>query len=368
MSVVSICCFSISVCAFGQVKFGVIAGARTAEGYYPLPQSVEPFFSNRQSGSLVVGPTFELELSRHLSFEVDAIRQSARNIQVVPLLDGSSTYSYVSTSSNWQFPILAKYRFSFSEIKPFVEVGPSFLPSQSAQYGITGGVGVEINLGGLKLSPTGRYSCWADNQMRPALRNQVEFVVGVSKSSGSYSASVFGQRVSIGMIMGSGITGAFRSDTSYVQGTPVQTDLLERRMPIAGLALEVEPLKNLFLEVNGLYRPLHVANTKTSGPGQSVQLGEGFSVLTWQFPILAKYKWRTHYVKPFVELGAAFRVTGNLNGYDPSHVGFTSGAGLEVKLKRLKISPTVRYSHWRADSKQPGTISNQAELIVGFSF
>ena len=171
LSVVSICCFSISVCAFGQVKFGVIAGARTAEGYYPLPQSVEPLFSNPQSGSLVVGPTFELELSRHLSFEVDAIRQSARNIQVVPLLDGSSTYSYVSTSSNWQFPILAKYRFSFSEIKPFVEVGPSFLPSQSAQYGITGGVGVEINLGGLKLSPTGRYSCWADNQMRPVLRN-----------------------------------------------------------------------------------------------------------------------------------------------------------------------------------------------------
>jgi len=139
-------------------------------------------------------------------------------------------------------------------------------------------------------------------------------------------------------------------------------------MPIAGIALEVEPLQNLFLEVNGLYRPLHVANTKTSGLGQSVQLGEGFSVLTWQFPILAKYKWRTHYLKPFVELGAAFRVTGNLNGYDPSHVGFTSGAGLEVKLKRLKISPTVRYSHWRADSKQPGTISNQAELIVGFSF
>jgi len=44
-------------------------------------------------------------------------------------------------------------------------------------------------------------------------------------------------------------------------------------------------------------------------------------VLTWEFPILAKYKLSSRRFAPFVAAGPVFRATGNLNNVDPSHWG-----------------------------------------------
>jgi hypothetical protein len=153
-----------------------------------------------------------------------------------------------------------------------------------------------------------------------------------------------------------------------VQGIQLFEKFSEPKNAIFGLALEFEPIKNLFLEVDGLYRPLHVMSENNSIPGEGVRTNGRFSVLTWEFPVLAKYKWPGRNLRPFVELGPSFRATGNLNGFDPSHYGITGGVGMETHLGKVKISPAVRYNRWQADGKQPGTIPNQAELIVGFSF
>ena len=39
-----------------------------------------------------------------------------------------------------------------------------------------------------------------------------------------------------------------------------------------------------------------------------------------------------------------------------------------MNLGKIRVSSAICYNHWQADSYPSGTIRNQAELIVGFSF
>ena len=120
--------------------------------------------------------------------------------------------------------------------------------------------------------------------------------------------------------------------------------------------------KSLSLEVDGLYRPLILSE------------GQRATVLTWEFPVLAKYRLSAHGTRPFVELGPSFRTAGNLSGTNPSRYGVTSGAGVEARTRWLTVSPAFRFTRWTVDpvgdmfSPHTYTIRNRAELLVGFSF
>lgn len=94
------------------------------------------------------------------------------------------------------------------------------------------------------------------------------------------------------------------------------------------------------------------------------------TVVTWEFPMLAKYRLRFRTVKPLIELRPSFGSSGNLNSTAPSVYGGTAGIGVEVPVGRLKIAPVLRYTHWAADGEclQPRTKRNQVELLVGLSF
>ena len=159
----------------------------------------------------------------------------------------------------------------------------------------------------------------------------------------------------MGIVAGTGLTAGFRKANATAGVAPGSTP--ESTHPIFGAAVEFQTLENLFIEVDGLYRPLHVKGDPA-----------GFTVLTWQFPTLLKYKFRGRRLRAFAELGPSFRTTGNDNGYDPSLYGITVGAGVEANLGKVKLAPTLRYIRWRADSKPPGLIPNQVEGIVGVSF
>src|SRR5215470_4431340 len=89
-----------------------------------------------------------------------------------------------------------------------------------------------------------------------------------------------------------------------------------------------------------------------------------------QFPILAKHRLPMNQPNSFVELGPSLRASGNLNGAQPSHEGITAGAGIELRRGKVTISPTLRYSRWRADARRAGpqTVPDQLEMLVGFSF
>ena len=125
----------------------------------------------------------------------------------------------------------------------------------------------------------------------------------------------------------------------------------------------------LRLEVDALYRPLHLtlAGVRADGSLNSVS---PTTVVTWEFPVLAKYNFQARNLRPFIELGPCFRTAGNVNGASPSAYGGTAGLGIETHAGKVKIAPVVRYTHWAAENEFIGPRSkrNQAELPVGLSF
>src|ERR1051326_9334561 len=49
--------------------------------------------------------------------------------------------------------------------------------------------------------------------------------------------------------------------------------------------------------------------------------------------------------------------------------GVTGGAGVEMRVRAMRLSPAVRYTHWGRDAiYDSGVRRNEAALLVGFSF
>ena len=95
-----------------------------------------------------------------------------------------------------------------------------------------------------------------------------------------------------------------------------------------------------------------------------------FVVLTWQVPVLAKYRWEREGWTPFTEAGPSLRFSGNKNGYRPSYFGLTAGAGLERRVGVTRLAPRVRYTWWAPGGRRgrPVTERNALEAIVALSF
>jgi hypothetical protein len=132
----------------------------------------------------------------------------------------------------------------------------------------------------------------------------------------------------------------------------------------------VELRQGRALEVDAVYKPLH----------SSFDQGSGFTVLSWDFPVLAKYHLAKLGCAPFVEAGPSFRAAGNLNGYNPSHFGMTAGGGAEIRKGGTRLSTVLRYTRWVNDgppnsslntggqAAHPQTNADAVELIFGIGF
>ncbi len=136
--------------------------------------------------------------------------------------------------------------------------------------------------------------------------------------------------------------------------------------PMAGLWL---PL-GFGVEVDALYRPLNY----TLQPAGQTPINQTDS--SWEFPILGKYRFAFPLIKPYVEAGPSFRHASPHN-LSLSGAGFTMGAGVEVGLLKIHISPELRYTHW--GSVNSGVVpfgpflnlqseQNQAEFLIGLTF
>lgn len=117
--------------------------------------------------------------------------------------------------------------------------------------------------------------------------------------------------------------------------------------------MEWEFRPDFSLEFDAIYRRLF------SGVG-----GIGGPTVTWEMPIMAKYRTRIGSLRPHIEGGLALRTTGNLNT-EPSHTGVTAGAGIDWQWKGLRMGPTVRYTRWAAD--QDRVKQDQVELLFAVS-
>jgi len=171
-----------------------------------------------------------------------------------------------------------------------------------------------------------------------------------------------GQSLSLGVVAGAGLSSDFR--TQYIQtGNTALLDYSTPKRYLVGPMLEFGLPANFSLELDGLFRPIEYtfAGVEPNGKLNSVSPSP---VITWEFPLLAKYRFALGPLKPFIEAGPSFRTAGNLNGTNPSHKGITAGLGLETRLCGLDIAPTLRYTRWAEDHQ---TTPDQIELMVGIS-
>lgn len=168
------------------------------------------FYSIRSQSRWTGGPAVELHLPWRLSVEFDALYRSSRANTSFPLHLGpaQNPYLYVSSEKTkiWDFPLLAKYRFSGGTLRPFVGAGASWshrrsegisvysclgpqgscLPpeypgewfrggtfnSTHTRFGPAAGAGLDIRTRHLTITPEVRWNQWSGNT-----RNQVTVMV-----------------------------------------------------------------------------------------------------------------------------------------------------------------------------------------------
>lgn len=191
----------------------------------------------------------------------------------------------------------------------------------------------------------------------------------------TFSGTAFCQSLSIGLVGGVAVTDAFPTETIPGDFNGVIIDaryFSPAKDYIAGVSIEMRFTPCWSLEGDGMFRELHLTMASVA-PDGTLYGNSPSPVVTWEFPVLAKYRFRLAKVSPFVESGLSFRGAGNLNGTTPSIFGFTAGAGFERNLRSLKIAPVVRYTRWAPDPPQQygggsaTTRHDQVELLVGLS-
>src|SRR5581483_481667 len=183
-------------------------------GGIPATDAFQGNFAGSYQRRYIVGPTAELHLPLHLSFEVDALyRRNGFGATSTTYAFGGPPFPPVlvverARLNDWQFPFLGKWEPGSGPIRPFIDAGVTYRhisgqnlaeffsapgsPSSQSEpaatnpntVGATVGGGITFKLLVLRLSPEIRYTHWTSPasvsvyvpaQMSP---NQADFLVG----------------------------------------------------------------------------------------------------------------------------------------------------------------------------------------------
>lgn len=372
--------------ASGQrVSLGVVVGGYANDDfdsrYTPYP-GFFPSITEPDSGGYVIGPALDVRLFPRLSIGVEALYKPLHYRAAAEFSWEGAVLGFApATVVTWQFPVLARYRFSLGRLRPFLEGGPSFRAtgnlnsSDPSHFGVTAGAGVETEWRRLRIAPRVRYTRWAEDSRRADVRtrsDQVEFLVGFS-----YAAAVnthpLGRRISLGAVIGPDVSSESELDTStfpdFYAGSPITTRAtLGPGRLVLGPLLEFSVSPHLSIEGNAISSS-RVNKRTLTGLGQVRKSSTAWAA-PWEFPVLAKYRLATGSVRPFLTLGPSFRLPNGPGGDRRSIYGATAGVGLEIRAKRVRISPTLRYTRWGPDRLPvaSGDPRNQMHLLVGVSF
>ena len=141
--------------------------------------------------------------------------------------------------------------------------------------------------------------------------------------------------------------------------------LSERDNYIIGPVVEMRLPFGFAIEADGLYRGTSYQVTNGTG---------GFATIdssSWEIPYLAKFRFPIPLLKPFVVAGGSYRTLDNLQpGITPTHNAFVAGAGLELRIKRLRLSAEARYLRWGEPpaSDVARLKQSQGEVLFGVIF
>ncbi len=179
--------------------------------------------------------------------------------------------------------------------------------------------------------------------------------------------STFAQRVSFGIVAGGYANKDFISHYIPTPGFLPSIAISDAGGYLIGPTAEVRIHRGFSFAADALYKPLHYEMSATFYPDGSIGYAPA-TVVTWQFPLLARYRFATGAIRPFLEGGPSFRTAGNLNATNPSNRGLSLGMGLEAKWGATSIAPSARYTRWAKDrypwSHDVQTKPDQLEFMI----
>ena len=237
--------------------------------------------------SFILGGLLEVQLTGNFAIEADVLYRPLPGISIDSIFPAggptvTTRYNFPAANT-WEFPVMLKWNLPspliWGPVRPFLEGGPAFRTSQDdvgaqpSQFGLTAGVGAAIHFGKLRVAPTIRYTRWdkdAGFPNYPTKADQLEFLTSVAWGTSADPVHATGHRLSLGVMGGVSLLGEFYNPASGVG---------ERIGYLAGASGQLELRRGLALEVDAVYKPLH----------SSFSAGQGFTVVSWDFPVLAKY-------------------------------------------------------------------------------
>jgi opacity protein-like surface antigen len=199
--------------------------------------------------------------------------------------------------------------------------------------------------------------------------------------------SAFSQPFSFGVKAGVPVTDFL----STVQGPNFGFNSTTNRY-IVGPTVELRLPFGLGIELDALYRHLNYTGTSF---GIDVATSSSTTGNAWEFPLLAKYRFPSKIVRPYVDAGVAWDTLSGLTQTitqtvfpnrvnttttsNPAELnknttsGFVIGGGVDVHVLLIHLSPEIRYTRWGAQhflSSNGGLSSNQnqAEFLLGITF
>jgi len=181
------------------------------------------------------------------------------------------------------------------------------------------------------------------------------------------------QPFSVGVIGGASVTQDFQNNIVGLPGPPAP--IISYSTPkrwIAGGTVEGRLPLHFAIEVDALYHELEFTQAAVL-PNGTLNSVSPTPVVTWEFPILAKYRLWLGTITPFIDAGPVFRTAGNLNGTNPSNHGIAAGLGAEGRVWKIRLTPQFRYLRWARDPSHPfppsaSTVPDQVQFLLAITF
>lgn len=165
----------------GMVINGEFADSGAAWVLYRRRDSIRP----------LLGAFAETKLTRNFSLQANVLFRTlgSKTDFIYPDYDASFPHQDATTDL-WEIPILFKYRFGGSKVRPFLGAGPSFRIQNAtppagwlpmSRYGAAVALGIDIPFGRRwTITPQVNYTRWAADARRWGIRNQVQAMIGFS--------------------------------------------------------------------------------------------------------------------------------------------------------------------------------------------
>jgi hypothetical protein len=153
--------------------------------------------------------------------------------------------------------------------------------------------------------------------------------------------------------------------TDLVKVSDVSTALSQQDNYIVGPVAELRIPFGFAFEVDGLYRGTQYHAVSLGNVPTAIQSS------SWEIPYLGKFRFPIPLVKPFIVGGGAYRTFNDLPpGITATHNGGVVGAGIELRVKRVRLSAEARYLHWGAPPAHDiaRLAQDQGEILFGVIF